>query len=413
MRLPDTAQALARTFAEFEIIDAHEHLPPEHVRTNQRVDALTLFSQYTRTDLITSGMAPQDYEAMLNPELPLDHRWGLLRPFLDRVRYGSYARPAFIAAQEFYGFDDINDDTYRPLSQEMQRQNTPGIYHRMLRDKCRIRHALTQNPASVRADDLLLPVMRIEPHATARTWEQLAVCARDLGESVATLDDYLLVVEKAVARWQDNGAVGIKIVSQPYGVPDRAEATAAFESLRRDAHAKLPVMNPLRDYVTEHLLQVAARRELTVAAHAGMWGDFREMAVQHLIPILVRNPQTRFDLYHMGMPEVRATGVIAKNFPHVWLNLCWSHIISPVMARSALDEYLDLVPVNKLTAFGGDYVTPVEKVYGHLVMARENIAMVLGRRVDAGLMTEAQAIAVARRWFFDNPMELYRLAGSA
>jgi hypothetical protein len=42
-------------------------------------------------------------------------------------------------------------------------------------------------------------------------------------------------------------------------------------------------------------------------------------------------------------------------------------------------------------------------------MAREDIAMVLGRRVDAGLMTEQQAIAVARRWFFDNPMELYRL----
>jgi hypothetical protein len=34
---------------------------------------------------------------------------------------------------------------------------------------------------------------------------------------------------------------------------------------------------------------------------------------------------------------------------------------------------------------------------------------VLGRRVDDGLMTEDQALAVARKWFWDNPVELYRL----
>jgi len=42
-------------------------------------------------------------------------------------------------------------------------------------------------------------------------------------------------------------------------------------------------------------------------------------------------------------------------------------------------------------------------------MAREDIATVLGRRVDDGLMTEGQALAVARKWFWDNPVELYRL----
>ena len=113
----------------------------------------------------------------------------------------------------------------------------------------------------------------------------------------------------------------------------------------------------------------------------------------------------------MGMPWVRETGVMGKNFPNVWLNLCWCHIISPVMTRAALDEWIDLVPVNKIFAFGGDYGKPVEKVYGHLVMAREDIAMVLGRRVEQGLMTEDQAVAVAHRWFYDNPKEAYGLKG--
>jgi predicted TIM-barrel fold metal-dependent hydrolase len=409
MRLSKTEQGLMKAFEEFEVIDAHEHLPPEHVRTGQRVDVFTLFSHYTSCDLITAGMKPGDRDALYDANRPLDYRWGLLRPFLEHIRYGSYARPAFIAAKEFYGFDDINDDTYRPLSEEMQRQNTPGIYRRILRDKCRIRHALTQAQRTDYDDDLLLPLMPIFYYSDVFTWQEILSRAHELGERVATLDDYILVAERGVVKWKSEGAVGIKMISWPYGEPDRAQALSAFEDLRRGAQQKLEGFHPLRAYVVEQMLHMAVEHDLVVAVHAGVWEDFRKMSSSHMIPIVMRNPKTRFDLYHMGVPEVRATGNIGKNFPNVWLNLCWTHIVSPVMTRSGLDEYMDMVPVNKLIAFGGDYNKPVEKVYGHLVMTRENIAMVLGRRVDAGLMTEGQAIAVARKWFFDNPMELYGL----
>ena len=80
------------------------------------------------------------------------------------------------------------------------------------------------------------------------------------------------------------------------------------------------------------------------------------------------------------------------------------------MATSAVDECIDLIPINKVLAFGGDYSKPVEKVYGHLVMAREDIANVLVRRIEEGTMGEAQALGIARKWFWDNPVELYRLS---
>ena len=65
--------------------------------------------------------------------------------------------------------------------------------------------------------------------------------------------------------------------------------------------------------------------------------------------------------------------------------------------------------MNKILAFGGDYATPVEKTYGHLVMAREDIAEVLSRRIESGQLTEDQALDLARKWLWDNPKELYRL----
>jgi len=52
---------------------------------------------------------------------------------------------------------------------------------------------------------------------------------------------------------------------------------------------------------------------------------------------------------------------------------------------------------------------PVEKVYGHLAMAREDMAWALARRIEEGRMTEKQALGIAKMWFWDNPRELYRL----
>jgi predicted TIM-barrel fold metal-dependent hydrolase len=142
--------------------------------------------------------------------------------------------------------------------------------------------------------------------------------------------------------------------------------------------------------------------------HAGIWGDFRDIDCTHMLTLAPAHPRTDFDLYHLGMPSVREAIVVAKNLPNVWLNLCWTHIISQVQTRSGIDEMLDQVPVNKVLAFGGDYARPVEKVVGHLYMAREDYARILGERVDRGLMDLSEARHILRLWFRENPLKLYR-----
>jgi len=156
-------------------------------------------------------------------------------------------------------------------------------------------------------------------------------------------------------------------------------------------------------------LRTAAEENLVVAVHTGMWGDFRTLEATHMIPLIQRHPATRFDLYHAGMPSVREAGVMGKNSANVWLNLCWCHIISPMMTRSLLGEWIDMVPVNKIIAFGGDYCHPVEKVYGHLTMARENLARVFAARIEEGLMDKDDALALGRQWFYETPRALYGL----
>jgi len=414
MNYTRTEELLLEAMEDMEIIDAHEHLPPEHVRTDAKVDVLTLFSHYTRTDLIASGMKPDDYTKVIDANGPLDERWKLFKPYFEHIRYGSYARPALIAAEEFYGFSDITDDNYEEISERMQSQNTQGIYHRILREKCKIRAALTQAGRTDYDGDLLIPLMPLNSYANIKSADDLSKRAHDLGMKVSNLDDYMELVKKGIERWKAEGVVGLKTSSTPNlqnPPPRRKSAEEAFSKIISSADPKINAndSNLLQDFLINYLMDVAGELDLVVAVHSGMWGDFRNLDSKHMIPVFPRHPNTRFDLYHLSMPSVRDTIVIGKNFPNVWLNLCWCHIISQQMTCSALDECIDIVPMNKIIGFGGDYSRPVEKVYGHLLMAREDISTVLGRRVDRGMISLNEAIAISQKWLWNNPRELYKL----
>ena len=403
-------RALLEAMEEFEIIDAHEHLEPEGVRVGTPVDVFTLFSHYTHRDLIVAGMSEDAYERLFDPDIPLEWRWATFAPYWERIRWGSYARAALLAAEKFYGFDDINEETYRPLSEAIQAANTPGLYERVLREGCNIRKVLTNcldDPTTTFDTPLIVPVVRAS--FETETWQDLAHPVFDPGATVRTLDDYLDALRGFIVHMKAAGAVGLKMKTWPYGTPDRAAAHSTFEGLRTGAQTRLPAYNALFDYVIDQTIRFGAEQDLTIAVHTGYWGDFRELDPLHMIPLIERHPDARFDIFHLGFPWVRETLMLGKGFPNVWLNLCWLHIISQQVATAAVDEALDLIPINKMIAFGGDYRLPVEKAYGHLVMAREDIAHVLAARIVEKQMTESQALDIARKWFWENPKELYRL----
>lgn len=408
MPLSEIESNLLQALEDFEIIDCHEHLPPEKRRVETEVDVFTLVSHYTRGDLRVARMSDAEYESLFNRSIPLDRRWATFKPYWEQIRWASYAKAALIAAQKFYGFDDINDQTYEPLSEAMQKANTTGIYERVLKDACKIRTALTQcGSTDLGGTPLLTPVMPMVYEL--ETWQSLAHPPFEPEASIRSLDDYLDAMRRYVVKVKGEGAVGLKMMSNPYQEPSREEAVGAFERLRSGAESRLPAPNPLRDYVVDQMIAYAAEQDLVICVHTGYWGDFRLLDPVHMIPILTRHPRGRFDIYHLGYPWMRPALMLGKGFANVWLNLCWTHIISQRFATAGLDEAIDLIPMNKILAFGGDYGTPVEKVYGHLAMAREDVVKVLATRVGEKQMTEDQALTLARQWFWDNPVELYRL----
>ncbi len=405
--ITEVQEKLQEGMSEFEVIDCHEHLGPEKNRVETEVDVFTFFSHYSHPDLIVAGMSESDYQSLYNQDIPLERRWALMRPYWQEIRHNSYSRATLLAVEKFYQFEDIDDETYQPLSKAMQEANRPGIYERVLKDECKIRLALTQCGSTKLDSPLLIPVMPML--YGIETWQALSNPPFDLGVPIRSLDDYLDALRSYVCRVKAEGAVGLKMIAGPNQKPDREAALGAFESLRKGVKSCLPTPNPLRDYLTDQMISFVTEQDLVIAVHTGYWGDFRQLDPLHMIPILQRHPRSRFDIYHLGYPWMRETLMLGKGFPNVWLNWCWTYIISQRFAEDAIDEAIDLIPMNKILAFGGDFGLPVEQVYGHLVMAREDIAAVLARRVVNKQMNESQALELARKWFWDNPRDLYHL----
>jgi predicted TIM-barrel fold metal-dependent hydrolase len=203
-------------------------------------------------------------------------------------------------------------------------------------------------------------------------------------------------------------ALGFKIRVGDLGAPDPKSAGDQFQQ----AYAAASPMNgllALRDYLFDRCLDVAADADVPVAVHTGYWGDFRELDPKFMLAIAARRRDVCFDVFHLGMPMIRDAILIGKSYPNVTLNLTWCPVISQVQTCRALDEVLDLVPTNKISAFGGDYRVAVQKAWGHLVMARECVASALANRIEAGNLDREQALQIARMWFHDNPARIYGL----
>ena len=422
------ARRLDAAMSRLPVIDSHEHLFPESERLACRPDAVSMFEQYPRLALCAAGMSVETMEQMTDRDRPLDRRWAMLKPYLPKIRHTSLVRALMIGMRQLYGIEDVTDANYVEITETLVRENQPGIYRRVFRDHCRVVAALNQQMNS-KSPPWEMP----EPGSFRLTqmWEShfnfawrpepLDLITQCTGRNVSNLAEYIEGLGETMAHYRDRGVLGIKLLKEAITTdPDSSDAAPLFDRLLQCGADREPGKAPLsnaehqvlRDYIAHAVLRNAGRLGLRVLFHCGTKGpgnDFRPTDPLLLVPLFQKYSDVIFELYHAGLPHVRATGVIAQSFANVYINMCWAHSMTPRIARRALDEWLDFVPLNKLIAFGADTTIWIEHAIGDLIMTRQNLATVLAGRVETGEMTEDQALEAARMMLYDNPIELYDL----
>ncbi len=417
------------------LIDTHEHLPPESERVNKIVDVLSQFYlHYTSSDLISAGMSMEDLIYIKDTKIPLDYRWAVFEPLWEKIKNTGYSRCMEIAARDLYGVDGINSETYKQLSRKMMDRNREGLYKWVLKEKAGIDICILDTLThDYQVDsDLFVPVLRVSEYTSPMNKKDLELLGKQFGNPIHNLGDYINLVKGRFDALKGKvAAVKIALAYNRSLHFEKRTYSEAEESLNKMYKTKgfhrVPIADtkynetildgpgkeellPLQDYLVHLTIQEASRRGLPIQIHTGLHEGNQNIVSNSnpelLVNLFLEYGDAKFDIFHGSWPYSSQLSALAKNFQNVYIDMCWMHIISPSRARSALDEWLDEVPVNKIMGFGGDYLC-VEGSYGHSMMARENVAKVLARKVDDGIYDIDEAKKYATWILRDNPKNLF------
>jgi predicted TIM-barrel fold metal-dependent hydrolase len=431
MDKPSSLQEIKEHVDGLRIIDTHEHLAQEHERIGHDVDVLsTFFSHYASSDLLSAGMPEEDLSTIRDGSKPLDERWALFEPWWEEIRNTGYARALEIAVRDLYGVDGIDSATYRELSQRMQERNVEGLYRWVLKERSGIDISINNVNVEEMDREFFAPVWGFSEYVLIKERGDLETLGQRAGGRIHTLKSLESAMKAEFDRQQDR-IVGVKIAlaynrSIYFEKTSYSEAEEAFNEIYRvrsfrwmdlpGGSKQVPnavgfeTLRPLQDYLVHKIVEEAERRRLPIQIHTGIQEGNENIVSHsnpvHLVNLFMEYADARFDLFHGGWPYCGELGSLAKNFPNVYIDMCWMHIISPSRSRAALADWLDEVPASKIMGFGGDYLF-VEGAYGHSVIAKENIARVLTSKVDDGIYTPEQAKKYATWLLKENPRRLF------
>ena len=406
---------------EIKLIDTHEHLITEEERIQKadQLDFTYLFSHYANEDLISASNMKGIMNIVFSNDFPMEDRWELFNPFFKEMRNTGYARAVLLAAKDIYGIKDINEATYMALSEKIRENSKPGLYQSILKDMSGIELSILDG--GHRQFDTLFyrHVERFDQFIQVSSKTEIQKLGNDYTVDVQSLDDYINALQKAFKAGVEYKMVAVKTAlayqrTLKFNNISKERAQTVFNTLLREEVVTADEIKALQDFMMHRVLDLAKEFDLPVQIHTGLQAgngnDITNSNPTHLINLFMEYPEVNFCLLHSSYPYGGELSVLAKNFPNVFIDMCWTPVISPAYSIRYLDEWLETVPANKIMVFGGDY-SVVELVYAHSVFARRIVAKVLIEKVKTGYFSEEEAKHIARKLLRENALEIFKLKG--
>ena len=421
-------EELLSAFSTFDVIDSHEHLLDIGKRDPEGDFFTEYLPDYADVDLITAGLAREDWDKLMDRSRGVIERWDLLEPHWERARLTGSVRYLEKTAQVLYGIPEISRETVELLDRCV-RQGIAGNQYDTVYRKCNIKTALLNAHESFSCDRrYFTPIgsRTDEYYLHFYSYDQLLKIEALHGRPIRRLDQLVEAMEEEMYREAEMGAAGFKTaIATVHGLDIKdvsyAEADHAFNQVLSSRHAHLEPWGgrttgsrggALTDYMVHRMLETAGRLNLPVQLHTGITpgnGNYLPKTNPKLLqPLFLKYPEVNFVLFHMGFPYEHIMASLAKIYPNVYLDSVWAHMLSPKIMTRVLREWIEAVPYNKVFAFGGDAFC-IDTVAGHWQLALENLATVLDGAVGDGWLTEKKALQIAKAMLHDNLVECYRL----
>ena len=358
-----------------------------------------------------------------------------------KIRATGYGRAVTLGCRELFGLDyapEAFDAVTAALQDSIRDRSAAEVYRYCVHERALNRWTLHDGCWTLETAAALHPELYPDTYRFTFRFDSLLsmVNAEPIGalesfneQPIHTLHEMVRGLNQAIDRFKAGGKLAAIKIGMAYerdltvSDPTQHEAELAFNRIRtrkafwgglqqNSGAVDAAAARAVGDFMFHQLVQRARDEDLPVQIHtgylAGNWGSLAGSKALNLIPVFEKYRTVRFDVFHASWPWASELGAIGKNYPNVWLDMCWAWAMNPTESARALSEWLDGVPFNKIFAYGADTRLPFCNV-GYSLQAKLGIAMVLEEKIERGFYDQRLAEEIASCIMLRNGEEFFRL----
>ena len=411
-----------------KIIDTHEHIDREADLLGSKLDVFDMMIPYIIDNLQSAGMTWDEMKLMDSKEADFKEKWDAFYkyyPFIRNTTYFLALRKALedqyqlksVSIEEFQRVSDLLTQDFAEKGFMKKFMNLNNIESMLSFRSCslvEVRNTFGENNVKI------VPTVSIIQVRDANSLENIS---RMTEMPIRNLDDILKGIDHLLNEYNALGIKNLKFGSGYYRelnfrnrIPEEAEA--AFARIMKPAPGSTPPLpntlssdqTILDDYLAVYIISLASKYQMNVIFHCGItaWNKnyVKYSHTSGMEWLFTTFPNVNFVILHAGYPFFDEAVLLAKYYPNVYLNMTWDHIIDREKSISIMKTYIEMLPTNKIHAFGGDYFYP-QQIAGHLKFAKENIYFAFDDLIKKGIMTIDDAKTVIYDWLYANPKTFY------
>jgi len=433
MSLPDFIQSL-------KILDTHEHLAGcEADYLELKKDILQdILCSYIQSDLISAGMSAAEMKRALDVRLTLPERWNLVSPFWEYVRFTGYGQMASEGIQDLLDAQ-LGRDSILEINERYHHLMNDHPYQRIIKEKCGINLALldkivphpdlgivtnildSDHPVDA---DFFRCVYHLDNFIFPQVYNEIRFLEQRQNQSISCLNDWVSCCYMCIQNAIQKGVVGFKLAlaykrSLNFPYVARAEAERDFQDIIRNRKdiswepMAMQVSEKVQNYLLHEILEFVRESRLPIQIHTGLQAGNANF-IGNANPLLlndlfVQYPEVNFILLHTSIPFTKEASLLVKMYPNVFMDASWVHVISPQDIIIAMQEWAEMLPVNKIMAFGGD-LSSLICLYGHQKIARINLMRAFELILNKGVLSMKDAEAIVSSWLTTNPKTIFNLS---
>lgn len=415
-----------KVLQQFPVFDSHEHLPHERDMRNSETDVIDFMTPYVCDNLMSCGLEESVWKKANDKRIPFRERFAAIEKYVNAVRYTTYFRSMMRGLESCFGMRVFT-------LAECERVNAvlrEGIDTCAIFQKHNIRKAMTfvgyYGIEYFNNSKILVPVPTVS-YMTPKTPEEAHILEKESGVAVKDLDGLKAAIGAMFSRYRKCGLKNIKIGSAYNRTLDynRPDTDSAEEQLSLVLNGKfvlprlygqntmnIPMLGlkDLDNFVIWECAEQARQAGMNIIFHTGIhaWNrnDPEACHAKYLRTFIDEHADQKIVLLHLGYPFTAESLLLSRYYPNVYLDFAWLHILDRRETVQTIKKVVELLPTNKIVAFGGDVCTPVNTV-GNLEVSLENMAHAFTELVGEGEMTVGEAEDICHAWLYENPIDIY------